>query len=108
MSHIQSPVPSQSQPPRAPLRQRLTQLLAEYGQVALWTYFGIFAVVLLAFAAAIKLGFHTESTAATAGVWGAAYVATKLTQPLRIAGALALTPLIMKVARRLKRTSTGS
>lgn len=77
--------------------------MLEYGQVAVWTYFAIFALVLVAFAAAIKLGFHQASAAGTVGIWGAAYVATKLTQPIRIAATLALTPLLMRFTRGRKR-----
>jgi hypothetical protein len=81
----------------------LNDLFIEYGRVAVWAYFGIFAVVLFGFAAAIKFGLHSVSGAGNVGLWGAAYVATKLTQPLRIAATLALTPLLMKVGRMRKR-----
>jgi glycine cleavage system protein P-like pyridoxal-binding family len=73
--------------------------MVEYGRFAVWTYFGIFALALLGFASAIQLGFHGATTASKAGVWGAAYLATKLTQPLRIAATLVLTPLVAKLAR---------
>ena len=43
-----------------------------------------------------------EGTVAQAGVLGAAYVATKATQPLRILATLALTPLIARLVRRGK------
>jgi hypothetical protein len=81
-------------------RQRLKQLLAEYGKLALFIYLGIFAVVLAGFALTIQLGFRVESTAGTAGVWGAAYLATKVAQPLRILATLALTPLVARLLRR--------
>lgn len=55
-----------------------------------------------AFALAIQLGFHTASTTGRAGVWGAAYLATKATQPLRIIVTLALTPMLPKVLRRAR------
>lgn len=93
---------SEPSPAKQSLRHRLNALFLEYGRLAIWAYFGIFAVVLLGFAAAIRLGFHEMSTAGNVGLWGAAYVATKLTQPLRIAATLALTPLLMKLARARK------
>jgi hypothetical protein len=77
-------------------------MVAEYGPVALWVYFGIFAVVLAAFAIAIKLGFQTEGAASTAGTLGAAWLATKVTQPLRIVATLAVTPLVMRVLRWIR------
>ena len=78
--------------------------MAEYGQLALYVYFTIFAIVIVGFALAIQLGFHTDSVAATTGTWGAAWVATKLTQPLRIAATLVLTPVIGGLLRKLNRS----
>lgn len=91
---------SKSALPRAPLSQRLKSLIDEYGTLAFGVYFGIFAFTLVAFALAIQFGFHTASAAGRAGVWGAAYLATKATQPLRIVVTLALTPLLPKLLRR--------
>lgn len=76
--------------------------MAEYGAVAIATYLVIFVMVWSGFAVAIGLGFQVESAGGSAGVIGAAYVATKLTQPFRIAGALALTPLVAKLLRRVR------
>ena len=76
-------------------------MLVEYGQLALWVYFGIFALVLVGFALAIQFGADVDTAAGVAGTWGAAYVATKLTQPLRIAATFALTPII-GMARKKK------
>jgi hypothetical protein len=92
-----------SDTPKIPLTERLKRLAAEYGQLALWVYFGIFGLVFLGFALAIGAGVEVESAAGSAGVWGAAYVATKLTQPVRIAATLALTPLLMTLSRRFGR-----
>lgn len=89
-------------------KERLKALLAEYGSVAIWTYFGLFFVVLGGFAAAIALGLDIDSAKGGAGVLGAAYVATKLTQPLRIAGALALTPLVARLVRRTRGQSEAA
>lgn len=98
-------------PPTTPnpktLRDRLKELLVEYGSLALWVYFGLFAVVLVGFAIAIQSGVKVESAAGTAGTLGAAYLATKLTQPLRILGTLVLTPVIVRIVRRLKRNVSG-
>jgi hypothetical protein len=85
--------------------EKLKALLAEYGRVAIWTYFAIFALVLAGFALAITYGFDVESAKGGAGVLGAAYLATKATQPLRIAATLALTPLIARLVKRFERKS---
>lgn len=84
-------------------RDRFNHLLAEWGQLVLWVYFGIFAIVLVSFAVAIQLGFGVEGAAGTAGTWGAAYVATKLTQPLRIAATLIITPALAALLRRVRK-----
>lgn len=83
-------------------RERLKALLTEYGQVALGTYLGIFVLVLAGFAVAISFGVKPDSVTSNAGVLGGAYLGTKLTQPLRIAATLALTPLVARVLRRTR------
>jgi hypothetical protein len=57
----------------------------------------LFVLVLLGFVGAIHLGVRAESTAGKAGLWGAAWLATKVTQPLRILATVALTPLVAQV-----------
>jgi hypothetical protein len=89
-------------------RKRLKQLLAEYGKLALYVYLAIFALVLAGFALAISMGIKVESAAGQAGIWGAAWLATKVTQPLRILATLALTPLVARLLRRPRRTDEGS
>ena len=83
--------------------ERIKALFAEYGRVALATYFGLFVLVFAGFGLAIALGMHVASAAGQAGVLGAAYVATKLTQPLRIAATLALTPLVVRVSWKFRK-----
>ena len=78
------------------------QLLAEYGTTALVVYLVIFVVVLAGFWFAIRAGWRPESAAGSAGTLAAAYVATKVTQPLRIAGTLVLTPLVAKLYERVR------
>jgi hypothetical protein len=58
--------------------------------------------VLIGFVLAIRIGVKVESAGATAGTWAAAYVATKLTQPLRILATLAVTPVAMKLLPQKK------
>jgi hypothetical protein len=84
-------------------REKLKTLLAEYGNVAIGTYLIIWVLTLAGFAIAISLGVKVESAASGVGLAGATWVATKLTQPLRIAGTLALTPIVAAVLRKLRR-----
>lgn len=70
------------------------------------TYLSVFAVVFVGFALAIELGIQVESAGAGAGVLGAAYVATKLSQPLRIAATIVLTPLVANVVGGFRKPRT--
>ena len=95
------------------MRQTIKHILAEYGTVALVVYFAIFFAVLFGFWAAIRFGWRTDSSAGSVGTFAAAYLATKLTQPLRIAATLALTPFVAKAyerfgGRRAARTPTDT
>lgn len=81
-------------------KEKLKILLAEYGRVAIATYLAIFALAFAGFAAAISLGVEVESAKQGAGVMGAAYLAVKLTQPVRIAATLALTPVVARLVRK--------
>ena len=83
------------------MRSSIKDLLAEYGRVALWVYFVIFAVVFAGSWMAIRMGWQPEGVAGGMGTLGAAWVATKLTQPLRIGATLVLTPLIAKLYEKM-------
>ena len=96
--------------PKKPLKERLTALLAEYGKIALYLYFAIFFLVFAGFTFAIAAGVEVESASGTAGLIGAGWVATKLTQPIRIAATLALTPVVGRLLawRRARRGTPTS
>ena len=84
------------------MRQKLKLLLEEYGRIAIVTYFVIFGLTLAGFAIAISYGLQVESAKGGAGLLVASWVATKLTQPLRIAGTLALTPVVAAVVKKIR------
>ncbi|HEX5831450.1 MAG TPA: hypothetical protein VFY16_10750 [Gemmatimonadaceae bacterium] len=84
------------------MKKTLSHILAEYGVVALTVYLTIFATVLGAFWAAISFGWRPGSVVGNAGAFTAAYLATKVTQPLRIAATLALTPFVARGVERLR------
>jgi hypothetical protein len=81
-------------------RARFKALMTEYGRVAVFTYLVLFALVLVGFNLAISFGFNVKSTYGQAGVFGAAYLATKATQPLRIGATLLLTPIVARVVEK--------
>jgi O-antigen ligase len=83
------------------VRRGVKELLSEYGTVALVVYFAIFFAVLLGFWAAVQFGWRPASATGSVGALTAAYVATKLTQPVRIAATVALTPLVARAYERL-------
>jgi hypothetical protein len=86
--------------------EKLKALIAEYGRLAIITYFTIFALVLSAFYLAIVSGVDPSGSAQSMGTLGAAWLATKLTQPLRIGLTLVLTPIIGVAIKRIRGTVT--
>lgn len=80
---------------------RFRELILEYGVIALIVHYVIFAIVIVGFWFAIRAGWQPTSTAATAGSWGAAYIAAKITQPLRILATLAVTPFVARAYERI-------
>lgn len=91
-----------SPPAKPSLKQRLEALVAEYGVIVMVLYFGVFFLTLAGFAVAIQRGFQVESATAGMGTWAAAWVATKLTQPLRIGATFVLTPLVARLLGKRK------
>lgn len=85
------------------MTEKLKAIIEEYGTIAIATYFVIFALVLLGFFFAILWGFEVGGVTGGLGVGGAlgaAWVATKVTQPARILATLALTPILGMALRR--------
>jgi hypothetical protein len=84
------------------VRKTIKHILTEYGTIALIVYFAIFFLVLGGFWMAIRFGWRSDSTAVGVGTFAAAYIATKLTQPLRIAATAVLTPIIGRLYERVR------
>jgi hypothetical protein len=87
---------------------RFKALIAEWGMLFFFVWFGLFGIVLVGFAVAIKLGLHVESTAGTWGTLGAAYVATQLTKPLRLGATIVITPALGTLLKRLRRSQAAA
>lgn len=96
-----------ARPDKPPLKERLKQLLSEYGSIALVVYLVLFAAVFAGFFVAISLGVRTDGTAEGLGTAAAAWLATKLTQPLRIGGTLVLTPVVGLLLAKLRGRGKG-
>jgi len=95
------------------MRKTFKELFAEYGAIAVIVYFTVFFGVWIAAWAAIqrgvdlralaaRVGFSSNSLVANLGAWTAAYLFTKLLQPVRIGVTLLLTPLIARLYERMR------
>ena len=84
------------------LRARYEDQLEQYGVVLVVTYFSIFFLTLGGFWVALRNGIDVSSVVGEAGAAGGAYLATKVTQPVRIVASLVLTPPIAAVVHRLR------
>jgi hypothetical protein len=82
-------------------RQRLRRFFLEFGALGLAVHYAIYGLVLIGFA--LSIGLLSNGHGGTLGVWAAAYVAAKLTMPLRALGTVALTPLLRALLRRLRK-----
>jgi hypothetical protein len=82
------------------MRRTAQKIIAEYGAIGVIVYFAIFFATWGGFWAAFRAGWHPSSVGGGAGTVAAAYIATKLTQPLRIAATIGLTPLIARGRRK--------
>jgi hypothetical protein len=91
--------------------EKFRNLMVEYGVIALVVHYVIFAIVIFGFWFAIKSGWRSSTATGNAGTWAAAYIAAKITQPLRIIATVAITPFIARVYERIvrnRKSGTGS
>lgn len=88
------------------MKKTLQHVLTEYGTIGLVLYLTIFFLVLGGFLFAMWLGWEPAGTATRAGTVAAAYVATKLTLPIRIAATVMLTPLVARLYDRMRGART--
>jgi len=83
------------------VRKSLKEFVVEYGAIGLIVYLSSTVIVCLIAWFALSMGWKPESTVGSAGMWAAVYIIAKLTQPFRIAGSIAITPLIARVYERV-------
>lgn len=82
------------------MRKTLKQVLTEYGAIAVVVYLLLFTVVLVGSYFAIRLGWTPGSVTGQAGAWTAAYLFTKITQPLRIGATVVMATFFGKLRER--------
>ncbi len=91
-------------PKRLSLKDRFTVLIETYGTIAFVVHTVVFTLTFAGFAIAISTGLHNNTdageAASTAGTLGGAYLAAKLTSPIRIGITLVLTPIVGQVWQR--------
>jgi lipopolysaccharide export LptBFGC system permease protein LptF len=90
------------------MRKTLKNILAEYGAIAVAVYLVLFTLVLVGSYFAIRLGWTPGSTAGQAGAWTAAYIVTKIAQPLRIAATVVITTFLGRMWERRKGPTEGA
>lgn len=83
------------------VRKNFKSFLVEYGAIGVAVYLTSTVLVYLGFWIALQFGWRPASTAGNVGYWVAAYVAAKATQPFRIAGSIALTPIVARIYERV-------
>ena len=79
------------------MRKTLKNILAEYGAIAVVVYLTLFTIVFVGSYFAIRLGWTPGSVAGEAGAWTAAYLVTKVAQPLRIGATVLITTFLGKL-----------
>jgi len=79
------------------MRKTLKNVFAEYGAIAVVVYLTLFTTVLVGSYFAIRLGWTPGGVAGQAGAWTAAYLVTKIAQPLRIAATVLITTFVGKL-----------
>ena len=89
------------------MKKTLKEILTEYGAIAVAVYLALFAIVLIGAWAGIRLGWAPGGVMGNAGAWTAAYIVTKITQPLRIAATVIITTFIGKLWKREKPGQPG-
>jgi uncharacterized membrane protein len=85
------------------MRKTLKNILAEYGVIAVVVYLTLFTVVFVGSYFAIRLGWTPGTTVGQAGMWTAAYIVTKISQPLRIAATVIITTFVGRIWENRRR-----
>ena len=90
------------------VRKSVKDFVVEYGAVGLVVYLTSTALVYVGFWIALQFGWRPGSAVGNAGYWITAYAAAKVTQPFRIIGSAAVTPIIARIYERITGRSAGT
>lgn len=84
------------------MKAKLEALITQYGATALVVYLSTSLVTFVGAIVAIQSGFQVEGAAEGAGLFAAAWVVVKLTQPIRVPFTLVATPFVARAWQRLR------
>ena len=89
------------------MRKTVKDFVVEYGTIGLVVYLTTTVLVYLGFWIALQFGWRPGSAVGNAGYWFTAYIAAKATQPFRILGSMAITPVIARIYERVTGRTAG-
>lgn len=89
------------------MRKSIKEFFVEYGTIGLVVYFTSTLLVYIGFWLALQFGWRPSSAAGNVGYWVTAYLASKATQPFRIAGSIAVTPIVARIYERVTGRRAG-
>lgn len=81
---------------------RLQAILVEYGAIGIIVLLSLSALTYVGFALAFLVGFEVNTAGGATGALGAAAAGWFLTKPFRIPAAIALTPIVATIWRRVR------
>ncbi len=84
------------------LKERYQELVTQFGLIAFITHFSIGLLTFVSFAVLIEMGVEVEGAAGGSGVLASAWVAYKVTMPVRLMITVALTPIVAAAWYRLR------
>ena len=90
------------------MRKTLKQVMAEYGAIAVVVYLVLFTIVFVGSYFAIRLGWTPGSVTGQAGAWTAAYIFTKITQPLRIGATVIVATFLGKLRESRRKPDSAN
>jgi len=100
---------TEKKPSKPTLKARLEEHLSEYGPIALVIYLSVSALTITGFYIAISTGLSDgDSSSWSFGSLVAAWLAAKLTLPLRIGATFVLTPIAASLLIKLRKTQPKS
>jgi len=82
------------------MKARFKLLLATYGRWFLGVYLALSVLAYVGFFIALKAGFRPDGVGESVGTFVAAWLASKVTQPVRLAVAAAATPFVARLFQR--------